>query len=236
MTSLPFLKQELFSIADPQRVLSSARYFKTGPGEYGEGDIFIGISVPDQRKICKKYTNLSLKDLTSLLHSKEHELRTCALYILVDKFEKENIKDEIFNLYLKNTQWINNWDLVDASASYIVGEYLDNKKDKMKVLTSLANSKSLWEKRIAMIATMAYINKGRPEEAIKIAETLMSDSHDLIHKAIGWMLREIGKKVSEKEHLKFLDRYATTMPRTTLRYAIERLPIQKRNYYMKLKS
>lgn len=235
MTTLASLKKGLLSISKPKRAIESARYFKTSPGEYGEGDIFIGISVPNQRKICKKYTNLTLKDLTSLLHSKEHEFRTCALFILTEKFKKENKKQEIFNLYLKNTKWINNWDLVDGSASYIVGEYLDDKKDKMKILTKLAHSKSLWEKRIAMISTFAYINKGRYEEAFEIAEILINDPHDLIHKAIGWMLREVGKKIGEKELFKFLDKHAKTMPRTALRYAIERLSIQKRNYYMKLK-
>ncbi len=236
MPSLTNLNQELLKIANPKRAIGASRYFKTGKGEYGEGDVFIGISVPDQRKICKKYTGLDLKDLTSLLHSKEHEFRTCALYILVEKFEKENIKKQIFNLYLKNTKWINNWDLVDGSAGYIVGEYLDGNKDKMKILTKLAKSKSLWEKRIAMISTLAYINKGRSKETIEIAKILINDPHDLIHKAIGWMLREIGKKVGEKELFKFLDKHAKTMPRTALRYAIERLSPQKKNYYMKLKN
>lgn len=233
--SLLSLKKELLSSTDPIRAKGAARYFKTGKGEYGEGDIFIGITVPNQRKICKKYTNLNLKDLNALLHSKEHEFRTCALFILVEKFKLTKSK-QIFDLYLKNTKWINNWDLVDGSASYIVGEYLDGNKNKMKVMTKLAKSKLLWERRIAMIATLAYISKGRSEEAIQIAEILINDSHDLIHKAIGWMLREMGKKVSKETLFKFLNKHAKTMPRTTLRYAIERLPIQKRNYYMKLKT
>ncbi len=236
MPTLTLLKKELRSIADPQRAWGAASYFKTGKGEYGEGDIFIGISVPDQRKICKKYTGLSVEDLTSLLHSKEHEFRACALSILVKKCKKENIRDKVFTIYLKNTQYINNWDLVDSSASYIVGEYLEGNKNKMKILAALSKSKSLWEKRIAMIATLAYINKGRSDEAFKIAEMLLNDHHDLIHKAIGWMLREVGKKVSETDLFIFLDKHAKTMPRTALRYAIERLPAQKKNYYMKLKS
>lgn len=234
MPTLSTLKQELLSIASPIRAKGSARYFKTGPGEYGEGDVFIGITVPNQRKICKKYTELSLKDLTTLLHSKEHEFRTCALFILVEKFKKQ--KEQIFNLYLKNTKWINNWDLVDISAHHIVGAYLNDKKDKVKILTKLANSKSLWERRIAIIATFAYINKGRSEEAIQIAEILIEDNHDLIHKAVGWMLREMGKKTPINNLFKFLDKHAKTMPRTALRYAIERLPKQKRDYYMKLKK
>lgn len=236
MTKLTSLRKELLLMADSKRAVSSAKYFKTGKGEYGEGDFFIGISVPDQRMICKKYIDLNLKDLTSLLHSKEHEFRTSALYILVEKFEKNDSRKQIFDLYLKNTKWINNWDLVDTSASYIAGEYLDGNKDKMKILTKLAKSKSLWERRIAMIATLAYINKGRSEEAIEIADILINDKHDLIHKAIGWMLREMGKKVSEKELFKFLDRHAKTMPRTALRYAVERLPKEKRTYYMKLRN
>ena len=238
MSSLSSLKKSLFSIANPERAEGSSRYFKTGLGEYGEGDIFIGISVPDQRNVCKNYIDLDLKDLTSLLHSAEHEFRTCALYILVEKFEKSDSKDrkEIFDFYLKNTKWINNWDLVDSSASYIVGEYLDGNKDKMKILKKLAISKSLWERRISMISTFAYLNKGRSDEAIEIAEILINDAHDLIQKAIGWMLREMGKKVSEKVLFKFLDKYAKTMPRTSLRYAIERMPTQKKNYYMGLKK
>ncbi len=236
MLSLKSLKKELLSIANTKRAEGAAKYFKTGKGEYGEGDIFIGISVPDQRKICKKYIDLPLKDIENLLHSPEHEFRTCALCILVEKFEKENIKKQIFDFYLKNTKWINNWDLVDGSASYIVGEYLDGNKNKMKILKKFAKSKSVWERRIAMIATLAYISKGRSEEVVEIVELLINDSHDLIHKAIGWMLREMGKKVSEKELFKFLDKYAKTMPRTTLRYALERLPIQKKKYYMKLKT
>lgn len=234
--SLNLLKKELRSVADSERAKSSAKYFKTGPGEYGEGDVFIGIKVPEQRRICKRYSSLDLKDIESLLHSPIHEFRTCALFILVEKFKRENIKKEIFNFYLKNTKWVNNWDLVDGSASYIVGEYLDDKKDKMKILIKLAKSKSLWERRIAMIATFAYIYKGRSTEAIEIAEILVNDQHDLIQKAVGWMLREIGKKAGEKVLLKFLDEHAKTMPRTTLRYAIERLSTKEKKHYMSLKN
>ncbi len=235
MPNLPTLKKELHSVANPKRALGSSKYFKTGPGEYGEGDIFIGIKVPDQRRICKNYTNLSLKDLSSLLHSPEHEFRTCALFILVEKFQKTKSK-QIFDFYLKNTKRINNWDLVDISAHHIVGEYLDQNKDKMKILTKLAKSKSLWERRISMIATFAYMNKGRSKEAVEIAEILINDSHDLIQKAVGWMLREMSKKVSEKELFRFLNKQAKTMPRTALRYAIERLSPEKKAHYMNLKN
>lgn len=207
------------------------RYFKTDKGEYGEGDIFLGINVPKQREICRRYIGMPLTDIQKLLDSKIHEHRLCGLFILIDKYNKSNEKDRIniVNFYLSNTHNINNWDLVDTSASYILGKWLLN-KDK-KILYKLAKSKSLWERRIAIIATYSFIRTGHFEDTISISEILLRDKHDLIHKAVGWMLREVGKKDLVAEE-KFLRKYYKIMPRTMLRYAIERFSKEKRIFYM----
>lgn len=231
------LKKDLKKLSAKKRALSSMRFFKTGPGEYGEGDQFIGVKVPDQRKIAKKYKDLPLSDIQKLLSSKIHEHRLTGLLILVRQYQdseklrekSENFRKKIFNFYLNNTRQVNNWDLVDLSAPNIVGEYLLD-KDR-KVLYKLAKSKNIWERRIAILATFAFIKKDDFTDTIKIAGQLLQDDHDLIHKAVGWMLREVGKRNMEVEE-KFLKKYKNIMPRTTLRYAIERFPEKKRKSYM----
>ena len=196
-------------------------FFKTGSGEYGEGDKFLGIKVPIQRKIAERYIRLNLGGIQKLLDSKIHEYRLIGLLILILKFKKaeEKEKGNLFNFYLKNTHNINNWDLVDLTAHKIVGAFLkDKKRDE---LYRLAQSKNLWEKRIAMISCFWYIKDEDFKDALRIAEILLEDEHDLIHKAVGWMLREIGKR--NQEVLKsFLKKHYKNIPRTTLRYSIER--------------
>lgn len=208
------------------------RFFKTGRGEYAEGDIFLGLVVPVQRKIAHQFNSLTLNDVRTLLQSPNHEYRLIALFILVEQFKKgdEERKKTIFNLYLQNASYINNWDLIDLSAPNIVGEYLHDKD--ITTLYEFAKSTSLWKKRIAMLATFADIKRRRFDRALSIAEILVSDKHDLIHKAVGWMLREIGKRGGLKEEEQFLKKFGKMMPRTMLRYAIERFPEKKRLKYL----
>ena len=208
------------------------RFFKTGSGEYGEGDVFLGLTMPKMRAIAKQAYDLSLKDIQSLLQSKIHEERTVSLLILCYQFERGNgsEKKKIYSFYLKNTQYVNNWDLVDSSASVIVGGYLHNKgKGKLE---KLAQSKSLWERRIAIIATYYFIKQETFAWTLKIATELLHDEHDLIHKAVGWMLREVGNRDLKTEE-KFLKKHYKEMPRTMLRYAIEKFPETKRQAYLK---
>jgi len=230
------LKQDLQKLADPERAKNLSWFFKTGKGEYGEGDIFIGITVPQQRTIAKKYAHLSDVDLKKLLQSKIHEHRLVALLILVEQYQKskdEKTKKNIVDFYLANTTYITNWDLVDLSSHKIVGDYLLNKPAKdRKILYQLAKSKNLWEKRIAIISTFTFINNKQFTDSLKLAEILLNDKHDLIHKAVGWMLREIGKK-NQKVEEKFLQKYYKVMPRTMLRYSIEKFAEKKRKYYLK---
>lgn len=226
------LKKDLNKLKNPARVKILARFFKTGKGQYGEGDIFLGITVPLQRQVVKKYLDLSLKDLRDLLNNKIHEYRLTGILILVEKYRKgdERVKKQIFNFYLKNIQYINNWDLVDISAPKIIGDYLLD-KDR-KILYQLVRSKSLWERRISVLATFRFIKENQFKDSLKIAEILLNDAHDLIHKAVGWMLREVGKK-DQIEEERFLLRYHQKMPRTMLRYAIERFKENKRQFYLK---
>lgn len=214
---------ELSRIATPERAQGAARFFKTGPGQYGEGDVFLGVTVPAQRKIAKAHQHLSLKETTKLLQMPFHECRSTALFILVTQYQKgsEAEKLAIYKTYLANTKFINNWDLVDCSAGYIVGAQLG--ATYKPTLTKLARSQDLWEKRIAMIACFYYIMQGDAEPAFYIIEILKTDQHDLIQKAVGWMLREIGKRCSREALTIWLitnDEYKR-LPRTTLRYAIE---------------
>ncbi|HLC56836.1 MAG TPA: DNA alkylation repair protein [Candidatus Nanoarchaeia archaeon] len=225
---LNLITKDLEKAGDKERAKNLSRFFKTGKGEYGEGDIFIGIIVPKQREIAKKYSTLSLKDIQQLLSSKIHEYRLTALLILVLQFQKSNDKS-IIDFYLKNTKYINNWDLVDLSAHRLLGIYLIN-KDK-SILYKLARSKNIWERRIAVISTFAFINKDKFEDSLKISEILLNDKQDLIQKAVGWMLREIGKRDQKMEE-KFLKKYYKQMPRTMLRYSIERFSQEKRNLYL----
>ncbi|MFA6514864.1 MAG: DNA alkylation repair protein [Candidatus Paceibacterota bacterium] len=221
-----------------------AGFFKTGKGQYGEGDLFLGITVPESRKIAQKYKDLKFNEIEKILQNKYHEVRLVAILILVHKYKQASTRQdlvemkEIVNFYLKNTKYINNWDLVDLSAHYIIGDYLFNKDSRhngvnKKILEKLAKSKNLWERRIAVISTFAFIYKGQSDWTFRIVKMLLNDSHDLIHKACGWMLREVGKRVSENELIGFLNTHGNDMPRTMLRYAIERLPEEKRKYYLK---
>lgn len=221
------LKKDLAAAADPDRARSSARFFKTEKGQYGEGDRFLGITVPVQRRVARRYGDLPLSDIAKLLASRIHEHRFTALEILVAAYEAGDAarKQEIFDFYLQNTQRINNWDLVDTSAPYIVGSHLQTRP--RVVLYQLAKSSSVWERRIAMVATMAFIRLDELEETFAIAELLLDDEHDLIHKAVGWMLRESGKR-SPEDLLNFIKRNYLAMPRTALRYAIERFPEAQR--------
>jgi 3-methyladenine DNA glycosylase AlkD len=232
MNRLKELRSELKLASSPDKAISSARFFKTNPGEYGEGDEFIGVTVPEQHKIAKRYKDLSLVDLDVLITSKVHEERLTAIFILVLQYSSgDNAKKEaIYNFYLLHLEDINNWDLVDSSAEYIVGGWLMNKDKTM--LTRLAKSKTIWERRIAMLSTFHFIKNGDPSDALNIAELLIHDNHDLIQKAVGWMLREIGKRCSQEIEEKFLAKRYKTMPRTTLRYAIERFPEKLRRQYL----
>jgi len=226
------IKKDLKNLANPKQAEILQRFFKTGKGQYGEGDIFLGIKVPEQRKVAKKYPDLSLKEIQELLSSKIHEHRLTSLFVLIGKYKKsdDNEKKEIFNFYLKNTKNINNWDLVDLSASNIVGDYLlDKKRD---ILYKLAKSKSLWERRIAILATFEFIKNNEYKDTLKISKELLNDKHDLIHKGVGWMLREVGKRNQAIEE-EFLKKHHKTMPRTMLRYSIERFSERKRKFYLR---
>ncbi len=224
------------SHANPQKAQLLQRFFKTGKGEYGENDIFLGLVVPLQRIIAKQYSNITLNDVLKLLKSKIHEYRLIALFILIEQFKRgdEPLKKGIFQLYIHHTDYINNWDLVDLSAPQIVGQYLFNKE--YTTLYSFSKSNSIWKKRIAMVASFYDIKNKKYDRALAIAKSLVYDPHDLIQKAVGWMLREIGKRGGLKEEEQFLKKYASTMPRTTLRYAIERFPEEKKHFYLSLKS
>ncbi|MFD2519375.1 DNA alkylation repair protein [Emticicia soli] len=234
------LISELQAIATPERAKASALFFKTGKGQYGEGDIFIGISNPDLRAICKKYNSLSFDDLQTLLNDPIHEYRMAALMILVNQMKKAKAETQknIYDFYLKNTQQINNWDLVDTSAHAIVGYYLFD-KDR-QILYDMARTDHLWTQRIAIIASWYFINKKQYEDTFRIAEILLPHKHDLIHKAIGWMLREIWKREVKnnkeaKQVEQFLEKNISLIPRTALRYAIEKMTEERRKYFMQLK-
>jgi 3-methyladenine DNA glycosylase AlkD len=226
------IKKRLKQLANKEKAEVLQRFFKTGPGEYGEGDTFIGVKVPDLRKVAKDFRDIVIKDVVILLESAIHEERLLALLILVSKYVKGNeiTKKEIYKLYLNKTKYINNWDLVDVTAQHIVGDYL---MDKNKApLYRLAKSEDLWERRIAVMATFCFIKRERYEDTLKIAKILLDDKKDLIHKAVGWMLREIGKRDMISEE-KFLKQHYKEMPRTMLRYAIEKFPESKRLQYLK---
>lgn len=226
-------KQSLQEVAKPEKIAILSSFFKTGKGEYGEGDIFIGVNVPDNRAVARRFAGSDFTTIEEMLASKVHEHRLSALLSLVIRYEKARTsaeKGQILDFYLRNTQHVNNWDLVDLSAGYIVGaECL--RTDDYSVLFRLAESSSLWEQRIAIVANLTPIRAGKFESALKLVELLLQHPHDLMRKANGWMLREIGKK-KESALIDFLDKYAAAMPRTTLRYAIERLPQPVRKKYM----
>ena len=232
--SLEDIEHELQKLKNPEKARLLQGFFKTGKGEYGEGDIFLGITVPETRKIAVKYSRLlSIGEIGELLSSIMHEERLCALLILIDKYDKgdDNTRKEIFKFYLDNTKHINNWDLVDLSSHKIIGKWLLDKKKERKLLYQLAKSNDLWEKRISIISTFAFIAKNDFFDALKISETLLNDKNDLIHKAVGWALREIGKK-DQKIEKQFLRKHYKNMPRTMLRYAIEKFPEKLRKQYL----
>jgi 3-methyladenine DNA glycosylase AlkD len=224
----------LQSLATKERAKASAWFFKTGKGQYGEGDVFIGVTVPNQRIVAKKFEDVSLSEIKKLLDSKIHEHRLTAILILTTKFKKgtDSKKKEIYNFYIKNIKCINNWDLVDASASYIAGTYLYDKN--RTILYRLVKSKNMWERRIAIVATMYFISKGDFKDTIEISKLLISDKEDLLHKAVGWMLREVGK-MDRGALVDFLNEYASKLPRTALRYSIEHFKESDRKKFMKMK-
>jgi 3-methyladenine DNA glycosylase AlkD len=226
------IRSRLQRLGNKERAQASQRYFKTGPGEYGEGDQFLGITVPEIRKLAMEYHAITLAEAIQLLQSEIHEERLLALLVLVRSYAQgdEYTKKRIYGLYLRKTRYINNWDLVDASAEHIVGAFL--KEKGKKPLYDLARSKDLWKRRIAIMATFHFIKGNAFAQTIKIAGTLLSDNEDLIHKAVGWMLREIGKRNIRVEE-QFLKKHYKKMPRTMLRYAIERFPASKRQRYLK---
>lgn len=234
---MPTVASELRKIATPAKAKASAWFFKTGPGQYGEGDMFLGVTVPEQRKIAKIYKDLPLAGIESLITSPWHEERLVGLFILVGQYSRASTQNQklFYDFYISHTKWINNWDLVDSSAEFIVGPWLADKPEKLKVLEKLADSEMLWEKRIAMIATFHYIKAGQADAALLIAGLLLNDKHDLIQKAVGWMLREVGKRVDRELLIQFLDLHAATMPRTALRYAIEHLPPTQRIHYLDMR-
>jgi 3-methyladenine DNA glycosylase AlkD len=221
------IQKELESLGDPSIAEHSQSFFKTGPGEYGEGDLFRGIRVPDIRTVAERFIPISISEAIELLNSKYHEDRFAALCILMAIYSRSDkkVKKQIYQIYIQNMKHINNWDLVDVSAPNIVGDFLIDKN--RKPLYKLAKSKDLWERRVSIISTLAFIRKSDFSDTYAIAEILIADSEDLIHKATGWMLREAGKRDKESEEL-FLKQHYKSMPRTMLRYAIEKFPETQR--------
>lgn len=229
--SVKEIERELHRLADPKSAEILARFFKTGPGEYGEGDRFLGIRVPVLRTLAKKHRSLDLSGCRALLGSPYHEARLLALLILVQAYDRgdEELRDSIYRLYMDEIGRVNNWDLVDSSAEYIVGPHLE--KRKKTILYDLARSTSVWERRIAILATFHYVKAGSFDETLRIADMLLLDPHDLIHKAVGWMLREVGKRDQAVAEAFLRPRYRR-MPRTMLRYAIEKYPDELRRRYL----
>jgi 3-methyladenine DNA glycosylase AlkD len=229
--TLAGVRAELRRLADPVRATHSLRFFKTGPGQYGEGDKFLGLTVPAMRTVVRKYRGLDDDAVLELLASPWHEDRLVAVLLLVEGYKRgdELRRGKVHRAYLANARWINNWDLVDCSAEYVIGAHLV--ADEIRLLERLARSKNLWERRIAIVATFHFIKRGEFRPTLRIATMLLGDSHDLIHKAVGWMLREVGKR-DRKALDGFLKRHYRKMPRTMLRYAIERHPERIRKQYL----
>ena len=228
------IERDLMEAARPDKVEVLASFFKSGRGEYGEGDVFIGVSVPDNRRVARRHLDAGLDDVRRLLQSPVHEVRLCALLVLVEQYRRGDAarRREIYDFYLTVTDRINNWDLVDLSCQYIIGPQLMDGGDR-SVLVMLAASESMWRRRIAVVSTLWMVRHGETDDAIGICTMLLGDREDLIRKACGWVLREVGKK--DKGRLTaFLDRHAGDMSRTTLRYAIERFDRDERTHYMRL--
>lgn len=228
------IQQSLRQYATLERKSKIEKFFKTDQGQYGEGDQFIGVTNPDVRKVARQYQDIDLQEIDLLLRSPIHEDRLCALIILVNQNKKANLetKQKIVKLFLNNLEFINNWDLVDCSAHYILGRAIADGVENIKILDKLANSTILWERRIAIISTMYFISQNKITESLRIAKILLSDKEDLIHKAVGWTLREAWKKQPQKVE-KFLQANYTQLPRTTLRYAIERMEESKRKSFLR---
>lgn len=234
---IQLLRQEIKNAEDPAKAKFLTRFFKTGKGEYAEGDVFYGINVPVSRKLAVKYKDLSLDQIKLLLFSEVHEERLIGVFILILQFQKsdEEKKRDVYNFYISHTKRINNWDIVDSSADKIVGEYLwilQSENVTKEVLEKLAKSDDLWERRIAIMSTYAFIKRGDATYTFAIADMLMQDKQDLIHKAVGWMLREVGKRMSQEAEEEFLKQKYQTMPRTMLRYAIEHFTPKRRKEYL----
>jgi len=230
--SVKEIKKKLNSLGNQEKAKKHQRFFKTGPGEYGEGDVFVGVTVPELRKLAKEYKTIDPNEIKQLLHSSIHEERLLSLFLLIHRYSKgdESEKKRVYELYLKSTKFINNWDLVDSSAGQIVGVFLFNKSKKP--LYDLVKSQNLWERRISIISTFYFIKHKQFSDTLKLSKILLSDKEDLIHKAVGWMLREVGKRdISIEED--FLKKHYKNMPRTMLRYAIEKFPEPKRQRYLK---
>jgi len=231
---LPSLKQELQSLTNPEKAKQLQRFFKTGKGQYGEGDVFLGLTSQQIKDVAKRFSQLNLKEVQELLNNKIHDERMCALRILMMQYKKAKKdalkKRQIFEFYLKNTKNINNWDLVDISAPHIVGDFLQ--REGTEILKQLAKSENLWERRIAIVSTYAFIKKRNFGNTLTISEILLKDEHDLIHKAVGWMLREIGKRNKNVLEIFLSTRYKE-MPRTMLRYSIEKFSKEERDKYLK---
>ncbi len=230
------IKNKLITLGNPEKAHHSSYFFKTAKGQYGYGDKFIGCTVPETRSVAKQYQGLSLKENKKLLDDEMHECRLCAVFILTDQFKKANEIDrnEILNFYLAHTYRVNNWDLVDASSYKIVGEWLKNRTDR-SLIYQLADSELLWDQRIAVVSTLTFIRNNDFNDILKLSEKFLTHRHDLIHKACGWMLREVGKR-DEAVLTFFLDEHAAKMPRTMLRYSIEKFPEDLRKYYLNYKT
>ena len=219
---------KLKEISKPSKALTSQKFFKTAPGQYGHGDIFWGITVPQVRQVTKQFQTLPLKDIKVLIQHKTHEVRLCGLLLLLGRFQDE--PELIYKTYLEHKSFVNNWDFVDLTADKIVGAYLQGKPKT--ILYELAKSQNLWDRRIAIVSTFYFIKTGQSQETFKIADYLIQDKEDLIHKAVGWMLREVGKRCSTQELEIYLKNRYKQMPRTMLRYAIERFPESLRKKYL----
>lgn len=232
------VSRALMAYGTPERAAASGWFFKTGPGQYGEGDVFIGVTVPEQRTIAKEYENLPLKEIEMLLEDRRHECRATAIFILTRQFAKADKKTQakIVRFYMKHFSRVNNWDLVDSSARPILGTWLLSQPEKERaILYKLATSKKLWERRVSIVATHAFIVEEEFKDTFAIADILLSDTEDLMHKAVGWMLREVGKR-STKDLESYLKKNAAIMPRTALRYALEHFPDSVRKEYMGMKK
>ncbi len=232
---LPQLKNDLQQMGSPEKAAFLLRFFKTGKGQYGEGDVFLGITMPQIRETVKRYAAISIEEWEQLLHSPFHEFRMAALIGLMKQFQKskkdEDVQQRIFEIYLNNLDYINNWDLVDVTCRDIIGAYLLHRE--RDILYELAHRSHLWAQRVAIVSTWYFITRNQFSDTLRISEILLSHQHDLIHKAVGWMLREVGKR-DELVLEEFLDTHLQQMPRTALRYAIERFPESKRKYYLTL--